>query len=81
MSLRIYSKKCFKNIVNLSCIDFFLTNNTLTFQLTKTVSTGLSEIHKLVLTVLKTDLYRPFQERCAIAHTHMPTHTLKDQEE
>ena len=41
-------KTYFKSILNPSCIDFFLTNNALSFQNTKTVSTGLP-----VLTVLK----------------------------
>ena len=36
------------------CVDLFWTNNALSFQSTNTVSTGLSDFHKLVLTVLKT---------------------------
>ena len=32
-------------------INLFLTNNALSFQSTKTVSTGLSDFHKQVLTV------------------------------
>ena len=38
---------------NPSCIDLFLTNNALSFQHTLTVPCGLSDFHKLVLTVLK----------------------------
>ena len=49
-------KTCFKNVSNPSCIDLFLTNNALSFQHTETVSTGLSDFHKLVLTVLKTTI-------------------------
>ena len=49
----VKEKTCFKSISNPSCIDLLLTNNALSFQRTKTVSTGLSEFHKLVLTVLK----------------------------
>ena len=47
-------KTCFKNIQNPSCIDLLLTNNIYTFQQTITTCTGLSDCHKLVLTVLKT---------------------------
>ena len=49
-------KTCFKNVSNLSCIGLFLTNNALSFQHTETVFTGLSDFHKLVLTILKTTI-------------------------
>ena len=39
---------------NPSCIDLFLTNSPLSFQNTTTVTTGLSDFHKMVVTVLKT---------------------------
>ena len=39
-----------------SCIDLILTNNAMAFQNTATVFTGLSDFHKLVLTVLKTSI-------------------------
>ena len=45
---------CFKSITNPSCIDLFLTNTSNSFQCTKTVSTGLSDFHKMIVTVLKT---------------------------
>ena len=45
---------CFKNIDNPSCIDLFITNSYQSFQNTTTVSTGLSDFHKMVITVLKT---------------------------
>ena len=48
----------FKSISNPSCIDLFLTNNALSFQSTKTVTTGLSAFQKLVLTVLKTSIVK-----------------------
>ena len=51
-------KACFKSISNPSCIDLFLISNALCFQRTKTVSTGLSDFHKLVLTVLKTNIVK-----------------------
>ena len=52
----VKEKTRFKNIDNLSCIDLILTNNNMAFQNTTTVSTGLSDFHKLVLTVLKTTI-------------------------
>ena len=45
---------CFKSANNPSCIDLFLTNSRNSFQSTTTVSTGLSDFHKMVITVLKT---------------------------
>ena len=44
---------------NPSCIDLLLTNNVYAFQqITTTICTGLSDCHKLVLTVLKTAVPR-----------------------
>ena len=45
---------CYKNIENPSCIDLFLTNSSLSFQHTTTVETGLSDFHKMAVTVMKT---------------------------
>ena len=50
----VKEKTCFKNIENPSCIDLFITNSTLSFQNTTTVSTGLSDFHDMIITVLKT---------------------------
>ena len=47
----VKNKTCFKNANNPSTIDLFLTNNSLAFQNTTTTFTGLSDCHKLVLTV------------------------------
>ena len=44
---------CFKNPNNPSCIDLFLTNRSKYFQNTSTIETGISDFHKLVVTVLK----------------------------
>ena len=59
--LELYNAKCivkdptcYKSIQNPTCIDLFLTNSPLSFQHTTTVSNGLSDFHKLVLTTLKT---------------------------
>ena len=45
---------CFKSTDNPSCIDLFLTNSYQSFQNTTTVTTGLSDFHKMVVTVMKT---------------------------
>ena len=44
---------CFKNVLNPSCIDLFITNSPLSFQNTIAVSNGLSDFHKMVITVMK----------------------------
>ena len=47
----VSQKTCFKNPENPSCIDLILTNRSLIFQ--NFFETGLSDFHKLKLTVLK----------------------------
>ena len=54
----VKEKTCFKNMQNPSCIDLLLTNNVYAFQQTAAICTGLSDCHKLVLTVLKTTVTR-----------------------
>ena len=49
---------CFKSIDNPSCIDLFITNSYLSFQNTTTVATGLSDFHKMTVTILKTTFPR-----------------------
>ena len=44
---------CSKNPYNPSCIDLFLTNRPRSFQNTVTIETGISDFHKMVITVLK----------------------------
>ena len=44
---------CFKNADNPSCIDLILTNKPRCFQKTCLIETGLSDFHKLTLTVMK----------------------------
>ena len=46
----VKDKTCFKSIDNPSCIDLFLTNSFQSFQKTTTVSTGLSDFHKMIVT-------------------------------
>ena len=43
----------FKNIENPSCIDLFITNCHRCFQNTIAISTGLSDFHKMIVTVMK----------------------------
>ena len=44
---------CFKNPLNPSCIDLFITNCAANFQNTSVTSTCLSDFHKMTITVLK----------------------------
>ena len=45
---------CFKSQENPTCIDLILTNRCRSFRNTQTIETGLSDFHKMPLTVLKT---------------------------
>ena len=54
----VKEKTCFRSISNPICIDLFLTNNALSFQSTKTVTTGLSDFNKLVVIVSKTNIIK-----------------------
>ena len=49
----VKDKTCFKSVENPSCIDLFITNSANSFQNTTSVFTGLSDCHKMVLTVMK----------------------------
>ena len=44
---------CFKSLSNPSCTDLVITNGSSNFQNTKAISTGLSDFHKMVVSVLK----------------------------
>ena len=44
---------CFKNALNPSCIDLFITNSPLSFQNIIAVSNGLSDFHRMVITIMK----------------------------
>ena len=46
---------CFKNPINPTCIDIILTNRVHQFQNTRVIETGLSDHHKLTVTVLKSE--------------------------
>ena len=49
----VSEKTCFKSKSSPSYIDFFITNSPNSFQNTSTITTGLSDFHKMVITVLK----------------------------
>ena len=49
----VKEKTCFKNPSNPSCIDLYITNSSNSFQNTNVISTGLSDFHKMAVTVLK----------------------------
>lgn len=46
-------KTCFKSMNISSCIDLFIPNNPLCFQNITAIFTGISDFHKMVLTVIK----------------------------
>ena len=45
---------CFKNPNNPTCIDLFLTNRQQCFQQTCAIETGISDFHKVIVTIMKT---------------------------
>ena len=49
---------CFKKTLNPKCIDIILTNRVHNFQNTNILETGLSDHHKLTLTVLKNEFIK-----------------------
>ena len=49
----VNEKTCFKSKNNLSCMDLFITNSSNSFQNTSTMTSGLSDVHKMVVTALK----------------------------
>ena len=50
----VHEKTCFKSVNNPTCIDLLLTNNKKGFQNTTVLSAGMSDFHKMVVTVMKT---------------------------
>ena len=56
LSSLIRESTCYKNPENPSCIDLFLTNSPYSFQNSGVVETGLSDFHKMIVTVMKTPL-------------------------
>ena len=54
LSSLIKVRTCYKNPENPSCIDLLLTNQPKSFQNLSVVETGLSDFHKMTVTVMKT---------------------------
>ena len=54
----IKNSTCFKSVENPLCIDLILTNRPKSFQKSMVIETGLSDFHKLTITVLKRPLGR-----------------------
>ena len=44
---------CLKNFNNPSCIDLFLTNSSKSFEKCLTIGTGMSDLHKFIITILE----------------------------
>ena len=53
LSNLIKEPTCFKNPENTSCIDLMLTNFPKGFQNSMAIETGLSDFHKMTVTVMK----------------------------
>ena len=43
----VKDKSCFKNPINLTCIDLIITNRPKSFQESEVIETGLSDFHKM----------------------------------
>ena len=50
----VKEKTCFKSIANPSCIDLLLTNHPKCFHHSKAISCGISDFHKMIVTILNT---------------------------
>ena len=53
LSSLVKKPTCFKNPIHPSCFDLILTNKSASFQNNMVVETGLSDFHKLTITVMK----------------------------
>ena len=62
---------CYKNLLNPSTIDLILTNKSRSFQNTTTIETGLSDHHKMTVTVMKQ--YFPKQTPVLIKYRNFKT--------
>ena len=58
LSSLIKESTCYKNPENPSCINLILTNSPHSFQCSSAIETGLSDFHKMIVTVLKTTFQR-----------------------
>ena len=67
---------CFANPENPSCLDLYITNSYRSFQGTTAVTTGLSDCHKMVVTVLKTTF--PKAEPKVITYRDYSSYCVED---
>ena len=67
---------CYKSSESLSCIDFILSNRPGSFFKTNAVFTGLSDFHKLVLSVFKTTF--PKSKRNEITYRNFKSFNQED---
>ena len=58
LSSLIRESTCYKNPENPSCMDLFLMNSPSSFQNSGVVETGLSDFHRMIVTVMKTSFQR-----------------------
>ena len=63
----IREKTCFKNPNNPSCIDLIITNRPTSFQNSMVIETGLSDFHKMCVTVMQ--MYYS-KQKPSIIHYH-----------
>ena len=79
---------CYKNTDNPSCIDLVLTNSPGSFQSSCAIETGLSDFHKMMVTVMKTSfqklkprviIYRDYDSFCNEVYRDNLTEELSKQ--
>ena len=58
---------CFKNPLKASCIDLLMTNRPKSFQDSMAVEIGLSDFHKMTLTVMKVFYKKTKNKRCYVS--------------
>ena len=58
LSILIKEPTCYNNPANPSYIDLILTNSLRSFQNSSVVETGLSDFHRIIVTVLETTFQR-----------------------
>ena len=70
MNAKIIVKEptCYKSLNNPSCIDLLLTNSSSSFPKYQGKSTGLSNFHKMITTVLK-QLFKDLPQRSLFIET------------
>ena len=80
---------CIKNLENPSCTDLILTNKLQSFQSTCAIETGLSDFHRMIISVLKTHFrklapkvvtYRDFKKFENDRFMYSPKLTLNSQD-